>query len=129
MLPSSINILVVDDEPIVLRLLTRILGDAGYQVHPANGGREALSAFEQNPRWGAVILDRAMPDMDGEAVARRIRAGAPDLPIIMLSGNPHAITDRNQVQATVAKPFQPSELLDCVARTLHAASTPPALGS
>ena len=124
MFSPPLKVLVVDDEPLVLCILTRILKNAGYQVYPANSSSEALGILVHTPSLDAVILDRAMPEMDGEELAKTIRAGSPTVPIIMVSGNPDAITHLHQLDATLAKPFHPSELLNCLKRVLHTLSKP-----
>ena len=80
------KILVVDDDPEV-RMTTRdFLSSKGYVVAVASGGREALSMLESvNP--DVVLLDVAMPDMDGLETLRRLVAAQPTLPVIMITAN------------------------------------------
>lgn len=82
-------ILAVDDDATSLFLIEQQLIDLGYEPVCATSGAEALSALRRDPdRFGAVILDRMMPEMDGIEVARELRIdGLSDLiQIIMLSG-------------------------------------------
>src|SRR6202022_3795629 len=65
--------LVVDDDPAICRGLSRALGLSGFLVEVAGGGVEALSVLAANPP-DAVVLDVSMPDVDGIAVVRRLRA-------------------------------------------------------
>jgi DNA-binding response OmpR family regulator len=80
------KILVVDDDPVV-RLTTRdFLASKGYEVSVAGGGREALSMLEAvSP--DVVLLDVAMPDMDGMETLGRLVAAWPTLPVIMITAN------------------------------------------
>jgi DNA-binding response OmpR family regulator len=80
------KILVVDDDAVV-RLTTRdFLSSKGYSATVAAGGREALAMLETvNP--DVVLLDVAMPDMDGLETLRRLVAARPSLPVIMITAN------------------------------------------
>jgi len=83
---SDERILVVDDEPAVARLCTRILNEEGYQVTVAYRGDEALEKiFAQPP--DLVLLDVMMPDLDGFEVCRRLKADARTqlVPVIILT--------------------------------------------
>lgn len=110
------KILVVDDEPSVLRLLGYTLQGEGYEVVTSESGLEAIDiALRERP--DLVLLDIMMPDMDGFEVCRRLRATPhlADLPIIM-------ITAKTQTEDKVAgfqvgaddyitKPVEPLEML------------------
>jgi two-component system response regulator PrrA len=110
---SGLDVLVVDDEPAIRQALERMLRYEGFAVRVAAGGLEALAAIdEQTP--AVVVLDVAMPDLDGVAVTRRLRARGIDVPICILSA-------RDEVEDRVAglrsgaddylvKPFAPQEL-------------------
>ena len=110
---DSRHILVVDDEPQIVRGLKVILRDAGYAVETAVTKQEALDAVSVRPP-DAVVLDLVLPDGSGVDVAREIR-GWSQLPILVLS----AVGDeREKVRALdagaddyITKPFGPDELL------------------
>ena len=70
---SKARILVVDDEPAVLKVLVTRLQLAGYQVYSATNGEEALESFQRDSP-DSIVLDVMLPKMDGFAVCRRIRA-------------------------------------------------------
>ncbi len=71
--PSEIKVLVVDDEPSMLRIIGAWLQGAGYQVRQATDGQEALHAIEADcPHF--LLTDWEMPRMDGPALCRRVRA-------------------------------------------------------
>ena len=80
------KILVVDDD-LEVRMATRdFLSSKGYEVVVAEGGREALDMLETvNP--DVVLLDVAMPDMDGMETLKRIVATHPAMPVIMVTAN------------------------------------------
>ena len=80
------RILIVDDDPEV-RMATRdFLASKGYEVAVAAGGREALRLVLASP-VDVVLLDVAMPDMDGLETLKRLVAAHPDLPVIMVTAN------------------------------------------
>lgn len=82
--PVSLTILVVDDEPAWVGALGAVLGRAGHHIVAAYDGEEALRRF-QSDRVDAVLLDLAMPGLDGAEVCRQMRAIS-DVPILIVSG-------------------------------------------
>ena len=80
------RVLVVDDEPDAVDLLTQILQDEGYLVKGTYGGEEALRALEAGPQ-DIILLDLLMPEMDGFEVIRRVKAnpGWKDIPIVVVT--------------------------------------------
>jgi two-component system KDP operon response regulator KdpE len=107
------NILVVDDEPQITRVLKTTLSSQGYATRTAGDGREALQAMKD---WtpDLVITDLSMPNMDGLALCRHIREQS-QVPIIVLSVKGE---ERTKVEALdagaddyVTKPFNINELL------------------
>ena len=80
---SKATILVVDDEPAVLRVLTTRLNLAGYRVISAEDGEKAIEVFH-NESPDLVVLDVMLPKLDGFAVCRRLRAES-CVPIIFLT--------------------------------------------
>ena len=80
------KILVIDDDPEV-RMATRdFLSSKGYDVSVAEGGRDALRQLDSSPA-DVVLLDVAMPDMDGLETLKRIVSAHPNVPVIMVTGN------------------------------------------
>ncbi len=84
---SIASVLVVDDDALVRKLLTRRLELDDYHVIPAAGGPEALEALDREP-VDLVLLDVLMPEMDGFQVLERIRASDRHrhLPVVVISG-------------------------------------------
>ncbi|MBE7202153.1 MAG: response regulator transcription factor [Parafilimonas terrae] len=111
---ASANILVIDDEPPIRRLLRTGLGTQGYAIVEAGDGAAALSGLEAGG-IDLAILDLGLPDMTGYAVLAAIRERWPDLPVLVLSSRDD---ERGKVEALdlgaddyVTKPFGMNELL------------------
>lgn len=85
---AGARILIVDDEPLNLKLLDRRLAQMGYQAVSAPGGQQALELLGRG-RFDAVLLDIQMPEVDGFAVLRAIRANPAwqGMPVLMLSAD------------------------------------------
>ncbi len=84
----NLRILVVDDDPLILRSLQETLEADGHMVTVANGGKEALSVLQRShpTSFDAVITDLGMPYVDGRQVAAAVKEVAPTLPVILLTG-------------------------------------------
>lgn len=80
------RILVVDDEPMVLETMTLFLEESGFTPIPCTGAAEALEAFGKGP-IDAVLTDIKMPGLSGIDLLDRIRGIAPEVPVILLTGN------------------------------------------
>lgn len=78
------KIMVVDDEKNILMLYKAELEEEGYEVIPANSGKEALELFDKE-KPDMVTLDIMMPDMDGIQVLRQLKQKDPNIPVIMLT--------------------------------------------
>ena len=111
---APVRILLVDDEPAILRFLRVGLGSQGYLVIEAENAESALDVIRQR-RADLLVLDLGLPDMDGLEVIRRIRDGGSMLPIIVLSSRND---EAAKVQALdlgaddyITKPFGVDELL------------------
>ena len=112
-LPSE-RVLVVDDEPNIVDVISMALRYQGFAVETAGTGREALtavSAFDPH----LMVLDVMLPDMEGFQVAERLRAKRADVPIIFLTAR-DATTDKLRGLTTggddyVTKPFSLEELV------------------
>jgi two-component system response regulator MprA len=110
----SPRILVVDDDPKVLSLMRRGLSFAGYTVDLAADGSEALELARERPPE-LVVLDLMLPGLDGLEVCRRLRAGDPELPVLMLTAKGR-VSDRVAgldagADDYLVKPFAFDELL------------------
>jgi len=111
-------ILLVDDEPSLLRVATLCLQQAGFEVVQALDGEEALEQLEAGLRPCLIASDVAMPGMDGLALARAARKLLPDVPILLLSGYAAAVVDSDlpaEGFRFLAKPYTPDSLRMAVA--------------
>jgi len=108
------NIMVVDDEPSMLRYLQTLLEVDSYQVTTAQSGVEALQRVRRGQTPDLVLLDLLMPELDGLQTLEQLRHAKPDLRVVMLS----CVTDTRKVtqaiklgaQDYLTKPFQKAEL-------------------
>jgi two-component system KDP operon response regulator KdpE len=122
------TVLVVDDDPALVRALTINLRARGYEVHAAGTGAGALKLAAEHPPQ-AVVLDLGLPDMDGSEVIAGLR-GWTDVPILVLSAREQS---REKVAALdagaddyVVKPFGMDELLARLRAAIRRGSGEPA---
>ena len=117
------KILVVDDEPTIVRLMEFILARQGHDMVVAVNGEEALQKI-RSEQPDLVLLDIMMPRIDGYEVAQQLRAdpATADLPIIMLSAKAQGEDIRRGVDVGVdeyvTKPFSPDHLVSVVSAHL-----------
>ncbi|TWX68925.1 sigma 54-interacting transcriptional regulator [Colwellia sp. C1TZA3] len=116
------KILIVDDDPSLLRLLAIRLTAAGYQVESAKNAKIALGRLESfHPQL--VISDLKMEGMDGMALFEQIRAKHPHIPVIIMTAHgtiPDAINATKQgVFSFLTKPFESKELLEIVQQAIR----------
>lgn len=114
-------VLVIDDSVVTIRAVEVLLGRAGYDVRSAGTGAEGLrQARALHPR--VVLLDIDLPDLDGYAVCRALKAEAATagIPVILCTARGEALDARDRAGvdavAYLPKPFSPSALRDLVAR-------------
>lgn len=111
-----VRVLVVDDEPSQRQLERAILAEPGYEVFEAENGAAAIAAVKEH-EFDVMLLDRLMPDMNGDEVCRQIRdeQGMHLLPIIMVSGDVPSRIYSNSLNGYandfISKPYTPEELL------------------
>ncbi|MFP4601218.1 MAG: response regulator [Persicimonas sp.] len=113
------SILVVDDEPGVLRVCRRLLEREGHDVHTVERAREALDFFEDGARVDLLLCDVYMPKMSGDELVAQVRELRPRLPVVFISG--HLLESQATRQLNVGddisflkKPFMGDELLAAV---------------
>jgi CheY-like chemotaxis protein len=111
-------VLVVDDEPGVRALARRILEGGGYQVIEAADGVEGVAIIESSTRVDFLMADLDMPLMQGEEMARRIRARRPDLRVLYVTAHSERLfQERPELidgEAFLDKPFTSRGLLEAV---------------
>jgi len=107
------TVLLVDDEPDVLRLFKRILSAEGALILAAESGAEALEIAQQN-RLDLVILDIKLPDISGTEVLRRLRRIDPDVPVLIVTSYGSVETVRASMEFGafdyLTKPFENREI-------------------
>jgi PAS domain S-box-containing protein len=116
------SVLVVDDEPMVLRLMDETLRRAGHLVHAASDPHAALAIASDGAKTlHLLISDVVMPGMTGHELANRIRTLRPGLPVLFVSGCPEepALADTSGAPL-IRKPFSPRQLTESAARLLAA---------
>ena len=123
------RILLVEDNAMNREIARAMLEELGLEVDEAAGGREALQAYDARPeRYGLVLMDIQMPDMDGYACARALRERGAALPIIAVSAN--AMDDhvkeakRSGMDEHLPKPLDPAALRTMLSRFLAIGATP-----
>src|SRR5277367_4903379 len=122
MKPAANNILLVDDEPGMLRYIRTLLEVDDYSVQTASTGEEALQQVEKGLRPDLVLLDLLMPGIDGLQTLEQLRQLVPGLKVVMLS----CVSDTRKVvqairlgaQDYLTKPFQKAELTTVIDQCL-----------
>lgn len=117
--PAGRRILLVEDEPTLLRVLEMILTDAGYDVTACFDGDQALRKFAASPdAWHLVVSDVTMPRLSGDRLALALHEIRPRLPVILMTGNTMLVTPRRLhalgVAAVLEKPCAIEDLLGAV---------------
>jgi EAL domain-containing protein (putative c-di-GMP-specific phosphodiesterase class I) len=116
------SVLVVDDEPAVVRMSERLFARNGFRVMVAHGGQEAIELTDTNT-FDAIVSDLDMPDVDGRALLRAIRARDLDIPFVFLTGSPDLQSAIDAVEygayRYLIKPVPQEELLDVVTRAVR----------
>lgn len=119
------RILLVDDDPDVVRSLRTTLTKAGYEVVPASNGAEAVRLWRELNGGDLVLLDMFMPEKDGLETIIELRTHSPDVPIIAMSGGGtmgrvDILADAKLLGAvhTLEKPFSTHTLLALVTRAI-----------
>jgi CheY-like chemotaxis protein len=126
---KSIRVLVVDDEPAVLNLVTRVLGQAGYDTVSAPDGPSALTVAQRSGPFDLLLTDVMMPDMTGDEVARKLREAEPMLKVLYLTAySDHLFKTKVTLwegEAFLDKPCSVHGLLEAVSLLLFGRVDPP----
>lgn len=113
---TSQRILVADDDPAILRLVTAIIEKEGYTVVPARDGREAYKLLQSEPGFLAAVFDVMMPHIQGPELVRHMRTEKRlmKIPVMMMTAeqNPKLSSESFAAGAVVflPKPFTTSQL-------------------
>ena len=114
-------VLVVDDEPPIRALQTRILAQNGFRVMEAANGIEALALLEKGLDVDVLIADLEMPELPGEEMVRRVQATRGDLKVLYVSGVIDRLLDKRLLrtgEAFLEKPFTADGLVQAVSLLL-----------
>lgn len=115
------KILIVEDQPYMIRLIQYNMENAGFDVDSVFNGEEAINYLHQNIP-DLIILDLMMPKMNGLEFLSNIRSDlkTKDLPVIILTARGQKIDETNSMEAGanlfITKPFNPTELVEQVNR-------------
>ena len=127
-----LNLLVVDDDPVVRQVTCRMLDEAGYLSMAAASATEALLLMDLEgrpapPRFDLVVLDVRLPDVTGFELARTVRQRRPSLPILFVSGYPESHGEELPPSgwAFLPKPFTSEQLVRHIRSLLTEGPTPP----
>ncbi len=125
---SPKKILVIDDDPVIVRMLEKVLARDGYVVSTALGGREGLEKAKVELPF-VIVLDVLMPDMHGGEVARALRADPKthDIPIVFLTITVNLEVDKGDAQIEIdgesyramAKPMHTAKFLSIIRKEVN----------
>jgi len=122
--PTGLRILIVDDDPLLLKSLRDTLEGDGHTIVTANGGQEGIDLFRaalnDKPTFDVVMTDLGMPYIDGRQVASGVKAASPSTPVILLTGWGQRLMAEDDVPPHVdrvlSKPPRLHELREALAR-------------
>ena len=118
------KILVVDDEPTVLKSVSLILESKGCSVEQSRSGLEAITLLENDPDlFDCIVLDYSMPKMNGLTALQKIRELGTSTPVILCSGLSFAHDEsekhKHWPQEILTKPFQLNQLIESISRACN----------
>jgi CheY-like chemotaxis protein len=103
--PRRLRLLLIDDDPIVIKALSDLLNDDGHELTTANGGQAGIDAFRASlatsSRIAVVITDLGMPQVDGRRVAEAVKTASPTTPVLMLTGWGKRLNEDDQLPVHV----------------------------
>jgi CheY-like chemotaxis protein/anti-sigma regulatory factor (Ser/Thr protein kinase) len=122
--PKGLRILLVDDDPVLLKSLCDTLEGDGHAIFTANGGQEGISLFRAallaKEEFAVVVTDLGMPYVDGRQVAREVKTASPSTPVVLLTGWGQRLVAERDVPAHVdlvlSKPPKLRDLREALAR-------------
>ncbi len=129
-LPVMKTVVLVDDEDLVRRLVSRVLEGEGYRVIPFTTAEDGLAVLSNGERVDLLLTDVTLPGMNGVELARRALEQRRDLKLICMSGSGEEdlVTDllvrAAGATAFLSKPFSTGELVETVNRILDTAPGP-----
>ncbi len=122
------RILIVDDDPYFLRVLSRILSAENFQVKTAEGAAQAAEVLKENS-FDVVISDLRLPDGDGLSILQQVRKGGREVPVVILTAYGEVDSYLEAMNAGVTeylnKPVKSEELIAVVRNCLQARAPSP----
>ncbi|MEW5924094.1 MAG: response regulator [Candidatus Zixiibacteriota bacterium] len=116
---KPLSILAIDDQAVILDLLAAMCQSLGYMIYTARNGRDGIRIFEDK-RPDIVISDLAMPEISGWEVASRVKAIAPETPVIIITGWGVTVDEQKMKQVGVDfllhKPFRLEQLSQLISK-------------
>jgi signal transduction histidine kinase/CheY-like chemotaxis protein len=98
---TRLRVLVVDDDPLLIKSLRDALETDGHLVTTANGGKEGIDVFQRSisneERFALVITDLGMPYVDGRKVSSAVKAASPHTPVVLLTGWGQRLTEQGDI--------------------------------
>lgn len=111
------SILIVEDDPVQLRQMLRLLKSEGHRLSQASSGREAMKILETK-YFDLVLSDRKMPDVNGDLLLSHVRLMYPGLPIAIITAYPEGVEEL-EPDGMLEKPFKGEQLKELVMRLLE----------
>ena len=120
------RVLVVDDEKQIRGLLSRILVQAGYEVHTAANAQAAIEMCAPPASFDVIVADVVMPGMDGHELARRVAIQSPNSRVILMSGFDPGCVECPYVDTCprLPKPFGPKDITTLLSEVLAQPARP-----
>ena len=118
------KLLLVDDNPDILQILSSMITLFGHGVDEAGDGLEAIRLLQKG-RYDVVVTDADMPRVDGVQLCKFLKAQRPDIHVIGMSGNLSALKDLEEAGADIClpKPFGLDEFQSAIESRFHAPSS------
>ncbi len=121
---GSERILVVDDEPMLIRISHRMLEDYGYKVTGTTSSQEALEKVRENPQqFDLIVTDQTMPGLTGFELTKAVLEIVPHMPIILCSGHSEITSEKSAMDVGIKKylrkPIEGDELVKTVRMVLN----------
>lgn len=116
------KIMIIDDEPMILKLLGLFLESAGYSFRSFSSAKDALEEFKTNSSsYNLALMDMTMPDIQGDELAKLFKDVDPDIPVILCSGMAQVLQDKQKpekVDRLLPKPFTRKNVLELISELL-----------
>jgi len=116
------RVLLIDDDPALMRLMKFTLREEGFNVAQAANGAEGLQGVDSH-RPQAIVLDMQMPVMDGAAFYQELRSRGDETPVLIISANDARASQRAlNADAFLQKPFDPDALVGALRGMIESAA-------